>query len=337
MSASARTLSRRQTAVLLVAVLATAAVILPAFTRPAHAACKRTPNGRVLVMSNNVYEVDKQDARKTGDMRRFVTRMKEMAPGDYAPDIVLIQEARRSAVGKIKKFMENKWGCTDFAVPVNASKTGWTWINKYSKLGGKDTAVIINRKTVRVNKKGYISHGYSQSESASGEPVKVKKTAWVDVTEKSTQRGGDAPLRHILAGSVHFPRGSDFRSQTINLRLKKEFAVAIAKKFDAVQSNDNAPGQVIHVIGGDFNNYRYTIGDPTDLTPMYAALTQPPFKYIDGPIEFTTGGIPNPIDFLFSTGTPLRAGSDDNNTHNEGSPNFYSNHDLRWSLLTGGQ
>lgn len=316
-----------------------AALVLPsvlvlnlvALAPSARAGCNVTPEGRVLVMSNNVYEAERRDARKTGDMKNFVTRMKEMVPENYAPDIVLVQEVSRAAVSNIRRFMSNQFGCS-YAVPANAARKPWDWIKKYWKLSGQDTAVIVNTDSMSIGPKGHISHSYKRSQAARNDTVKVKKTAWAQVTEKNQQNQNETPLT-VLAASVHYPRGSDFRSESINRRLKKRFSVQIARFLENKKSDGTDHDAVIHVIAGDFNMKRFE-GSPNNPLPPYKVLTESPWSYVDGPIALAPGGNPNPIDFLFSTGRPLRADMDRNNNPNPGSPGFYSNHDLRWSLVS---
>ena len=330
MAHAARTRTNRSfTTILITGLVAGALVSAPGFTPDAQAACNVSPQGKVLVMSDNVYEAEKSDARTSGDMNRFVDRMKEMAP--TAPDIVLIQEARRSAVNKIRDLMAKRFGCS-FAVPVNASRSAWQWIQKYWKLGGQDTAVIVNTNSMAVRSKGFIAHDYPRSDAAKGDSVKVKKSAWVKAVEKNI--GGSSRPLTVMAASVHYPRGSDFVNDSTNLRLKKKFTEDIAARFEKNQSSGTRSDNVIHVIGGDMNNFRFE-GKATNETPMYRAITHAPWNYNDGVIDLTPSGSPNPIDFIFSTGNAARADVDKNNTHNENAPNFYSNHDLRWAMLEG--
>ena len=301
----------------------------PGFAPEAQAACNMSPQGKVLVMSDNVYEVQKSDARDPSDMRRFVDRMKEMAP--TAPDIVLIQEARKSAVRNIRDFMVKKFGCR-FSVPVDASRSAWQWIHKYWKLGGQDTAVIVNENSMAVRSKGYVAHDYNRTYAAKGESVKVKKSAWVKTVERNV--GGNAAPLTVVAASVHYPRGSDFAGDATNKRLKKVFSEQLARRLKRKQPDGDRSDKVIHVIGGDMNNNRYE-GKASNETPAYAALTHAPWSYNDGVIDLAASGSPNPIDFIFSTGNAARADVDKSSTHNENSPSFYSNHDLRWALLEG--
>jgi hypothetical protein len=288
-----------------------------------------TPEGKVLVMSDNVFEAGKGDARKSADMRNLVTRMKEMAPSNDAPDIFLVQEARKHSVWNIKRLMEKTFGC-NYTIPVNAGKSPWKWIRKYTRLKGRDTAVIVNSDSMSVIRKGYRTHPYEHSKSGPRDKVKVKKTAWVQAIEENNPNQNRRRLR-VLAASVHFPRGNSFRSDKVNKRLKRRFSVDIARFFENRLSDGTDHDEVIHVIGGDFNVKRHN-GSPRRPTLPYKTLRRRPWFYKDGPIWHTTGA-PNPIDFLFSTGKPLKARMDQSNNRHPGSKNFYSNHDLRWSLL----
>lgn len=317
---------------IVVALLAAIAVGIPAFTRQANAACRMTPEGQVLVMSNNVYETDKKDARNTRDLKNFVRRMKRKSPGGLAPDIALVQEGRKKSFQAIANFMTRKFGCK-YAINrrATASKSGWTWINKYWKLEGQDTAVIYNTTSMTLRSAGQITHDYNREDAAPRDSVKVKKTAWSKVFEKNQPAEAATPLT-VVAGSVHFPRGTDFDGDAKNMELKRVFSEDIAQSLEREQPGALPVDGVIHVIAGDFNMARYK-GSAANPLPPYRVLTSRTYGYTDGPIDHASGS-PNPIDYLMSTGKALKAGMDSSNTHNEGARSFYSNHDLRWSLLS---
>lgn len=316
---------------LVVALLASLAAAIPAFTRPAQAACKMTPEGKILAMSNNVYETQKADARRTGDLRKFVERMKLKAPNGYAPDIALVQEGRKRSMATIAKFMSAKFGCTyRIHRRATASKSGWTWLNKYWKLQGQDTAVIYNASSMTVRGAGQITHDYNREDAPASTSVKVKKSAWLKLVEKDRPAELGVPVT-VIAASVHFPRADDFKTAAKNSSIKRGWAEQLATELERKQPLGVIGDPVIHIIAGDFNMSRYEGRNKTP-TPTYRTLTSRAYPYSDGPIEHADGA-PNPIDFLMATGHHIRAGWDVNNTHNQKSKNFYSNHDLRWSLM----
>ncbi len=296
----------------------------------AQAACEKSPEGEIEVVSNNVYETEKADARKPGDMRRFVDRMAEMVP--TAPDIVLVQEVRKVAVGNIKNYLTNKFGCT-FVIPVNASKTGWRYINA-NRLIGQDTAVIVNSSSMAVEAKGFVANDYDLSLAASGTPVKVKKAAWVKVAEKDVVPGSGPDLLKVAAASAHYPRASHFKNSDVAARLAAVFSENIATKLSLALPDDSRSDHKFHVLGGDLNTHRY-VDSASNPTPMYKLMTTAPLNYKDPVIEMVQSGSPNPIDFLFTDGNGIQAQEDKNNTHNESSSDFYSNHDLRWAMIEG--
>ena len=331
--ASASMPKKSLASLMVVALLSAIAIAIPAFVHKAEAACNMTPEGQVLVMSDNVYETDKKDARNIRDMKNFVSRMKLKAPGGYAPDIALIQEGRKRSMATIANLMTKKFGCQYKISPrATSSKSGWTWVKKYWKLSGQDTAVIYNSSSMLLRGAGQITHDYDRSHAAPRDSVKAKKSAWSKVIEKNQPSALSTPLT-IVAASVHFPRGSDFESQAKNEMLKRQFSEQLAQELERKQPGGTLVDDVIHVIAGDFNMGRYK-GSVNNPMPPYRILTSRPYDYTDGPISLATSGNPNPIDFLFATGKHLKAGFDSNSTHNESSRKFYSNHDLRWSLIS---
>ena len=283
-------------------------------------------------MSNNVYEAKKRDANHSRDMNRLVKRMKEMAPSSYAPDLFLVQESRKKGVRRIRDLMTKRFDCT-FSIAANASQGAWRWIKKYWKLSGQDTAVIMNDDSMFLRSRGHISHPYSRSKAARGDSVKVKKSAWAEVREVNQPNQNRRPMT-VVAASVHFPRGSDFRNQRTNRRIKRKFSVKVARALEDKQAEGGRHDEVIHVIAGDFNMGRHYEGRPGRKMPFFKTLTHWPWNYLDGPTRLAAFGNPNPIDFLFSTGKPRKARMDASNNRHVGSKHFYSNHDLRWSLLS---
>jgi hypothetical protein len=311
-----------------------------------------SPEGRVAIVSDNVYEAEAGDAKKPADMRRFVDRLLElmdpdpdnMNPGYAAPlipDVVLVQEVRASAVASVKAALEDKTAC-DFIVAANAAKSPFHWADPKTRTKniGQDTAVLVNKKTMSVKDKGYITNSYKKRFAPRGEPVVVKKHAWARVHEKEIDDTSATNLLRVAAASVHFPRGNDFKTAAIELTLKRKFAKKIADtlqaKFADPDRNGARDDDVVHVVAGDLNNKRYLNGDPSDATPMYDLMTHAPYNYRDGVINLTPGLTnPNPIDFLFSTGNFVEAKEDEGNIWGENDPNFYSNHDLRWGIVEG--
>lgn len=303
---------------------------LPTLTGEARAACDLSPEGKVLVVSNNVYEAESSDAADPRDMKRFVGRMQEMVP--TAPDIVLVQEVRRSAVNNIRSYLESRFGCR-FSIAANASASGWRWVNNH-RIIGQDTAVIFNADSMNVLAKGHIANDYELSQAASGEPVKVKKAAWAKLREKDLVVGQGPELLTLAAASVHYPRATQFSTKAVAEALDTRFSKNIADRLESKLAEGNNQDSNIHVIAGDFNMSRFDDAPRNERGP-YRLLTHTPYNYKDGVIKLAATGSPNPIDFLFSTGNAVRAELDKYNTHDESAPDFYSNHNLRWAMLEG--
>ena len=238
-------------------VVATCLVATLAFTStPAQAVCRMTPEGRVLVMSNNVFEAGKGDARKSADMRNFVTRMGQMAPHNRAPDIFLVQEVRKSAVWKIKRLMEKRFSC-NYTIPVNAGKSPWKWLRKYTRLKGRDTAIIVNADSMNVQEKGFLTHPYERKQAGRGEKVKVKKTAWVQVIEQENPSQNRGRVR-VSRCERPLPQSRFIQERENQQKSQKEILRGHREGSSREGCRDGSKyNNVMHVIGGDFNVKRH--------------------------------------------------------------------------------
>ncbi|MDQ4143938.1 MAG: hypothetical protein M3198_09390 [Actinomycetota bacterium] len=285
-----------------------------------------TPEGRVLAFSNNAYETALEDALDSEDMDRMVGRTLQMT-FPYVPDIILLQEIRATAVERVVTMLNEQTPC-DFAVVANAGRGAWSWETP-SRLIGRDTAIVVNSDSMTWGVSGYLTHEYGPEQAAPGQPVKVKMTAWAEILERDDPSSADEPL-HLLTASVHFPRTQNFVDEDVSSALKTDFARDIVDHFDSVLPDGSPEDDTIHLIGGDFNNFRYE-GRWRNQTSLYRLMTEE-YGYTDGFIEHSKGK-PNPIDYLFSTGESLGAAADVS-THEETDPFFYSNHDLRWSVIS---
>ena len=297
---------------------------------PAVAAPRNTPPGKVLILSDNLYEADVRDSRHSADMRRFVDRSLEFSP--YVPDVLLLQEVRARAVENVRSFFTKRTG-QRFVTVVNAGRGPWKKLSEHRLLGA-DTAIVINSATMRLaGDKGRIRHSYKLRYSKAGSPVKVKLTSYALVEERGP--ASDPKLRLPVA-SLHYPKQREFTSEHASQVIKAGFSKQIAEKLKT-----KWPGsEYKRTIAGDFNNFRcmsdggYGTGGSLncDQTPAYDALTKR-YGYKDS--VFLLNGNLNPIDYIFTTGNVVNAKFDRYATTKPSNNNFYSNHQLRWALVEG--
>ena len=301
----------------------------------AAAATTKSALGKVLVVSNNAYAASPEfftasgalKSSKKNDLTQFVDETLKLTDR-MAPDVVLVQEVRKESVAFLRQKFSQKVG-QPYATAVDAKPL--EWIVKDKIMRGTDCAILINTATMKmVKKNGRAQKGYiltkHRVEDSSG-PVQEKKHAWARLAEKGT---GSKPLQ-MTAVSLHYPRSTNFKSQALDEKYKKNWSLQI-HQFINKKFPDNSPNDArMHTIAGDFNAYRLLTA--TTSPPFYNALTQSPIAYKDA--IFRMYGQGNPIDFIFTKGNVVSAKWDEGNTHTESSPAFYSNHDLRWALIEG--
>jgi endonuclease/exonuclease/phosphatase family metal-dependent hydrolase len=297
-----------------------AVVGLTSAVPPAGATLENTPVGKVLILSNNLLETNKRDARHTGDMRTFVKRAIEFAP--KIPDVLLLQEVRAKSVAVVRSLMTRRTG-QRYVTVVNAGKAPWKWIGAH-KLLGSDTAIVINSKTMKLaGDKGSMKHPYEQSQ-ARGD-VKVKKTVYALLAERGSSQ--DGALR-VPVASVHFPKQREFKSITVSQNLKERWSRQIAEKL-----SKKWPGSTNkRTIAGDFNNFRCRSGGSVGCyqTPAYNMLTKKK-GYKDAILRMHGSG--NPIDFIFTASNIVNAKWDQWQPRK--GKGFYSDHDMRWAVIEG--
>ena len=293
---------------------------------------RTTPLGQVLIVSNNVYEAESPDFRRTGDMRNFVEETLKHSP--YAPDVVLVQELRAKAAANIRDILSGKTG-HKYAIATNAGKSPWHWVRKNKIVRGIDCAVIFNTDTMRKVSGGHILTKHAVTAGNGWQPIQQKQHSWARLVERGSASAGRAPLR-LSTVSLHFPRQSNFKNLDVAHRYKREWSNQISRFLSNKYPDDPSTLADMNVIAGDFNDNRcLRAGVPTatcGFTPFYDLLVRDR-NYKDSVFEMTGKG--NPIDFIFSSGNVSDAWWDQYNPHKPSAPGFYSNHDLRWALVEG--
>ncbi|MBA2724586.1 MAG: hypothetical protein H0U53_01235 [Actinobacteria bacterium] len=254
----------------------------------------------VLVVTINLQEAWGEDLKDSSEIGQFVTTLLQRAP--YEPDVVLLQEVRRSAVLKTAKILTQKTGQT-YVSPLPLAAEPWrfdsagTWIES-------DTAILMNKTTM-------VSVG-------SGSSVKTPDP-WNEKYDR-------AKKEHAVAVLLH--RATSQKISFISLHLgappsrTAAYAAKITdwtKKIAAYQIRKHPA--MVHVMGGDFNWPKNVDGV---VQPFWNLLHQD-LGYIEGITLFTTGSSNPAVDYIFSNATAVGGGS--------GPEGSYSNHRFFWSIL----
>ena len=296
------------------------------------------------VVSDNIWAVA-PTADLATRVETFVDRMHEMftAAQVGAPDVVLVQEVRKSSAAKVRNELTSKFGCT-YAIPPNANalKAGFKWKKKFTHLLIQDTAVIVNTDSMSIAASGQVTNGYAYKHAAvkkGKRSVNIRRAAWAKVIEKGDPSVDVKKPLKVAVASVHLARTNNFKTVALSESYKAKHVGRIANALQTTLPDPDRDGEqsnpIVHVIGGDFNQNRYSQTTPTKVeSPAYSKLTNSPYKYIDGVLTLDNPS-GNPIDYLFSTGNFMAASDDETHTGVETHPTFYSQHAIRWGLIEG--
>jgi hypothetical protein len=315
-----------------VPLIATALVsVTPGSPAVAQSARATSPQGQVLVVTNNLQEAFKErDLRRMGEVRNFTERLVDQVP--YAPDVVLLQEVRRKSAAFVAERLTALTG-SSFVLAKDPGPDPWYEVGR--RVIKKETAIVINADTMRkTGAGGFLSQTHARSDGAPGHSYTVKKTAYLPVAER-----GDG-LELGLA-SAHFHLDNLLRSKEIARRYKKRWSVQIARLLKNKYPSHSA--SEIHVWGGDLNAARCV--DPKKpycaLSPFWKTITRAPYNYIDtvyrvalrddNVVEKRTGH----TDYIFSKGRAITAGSDlSYKSELRSNPDiYYSDHRFYWAVV----
>ena len=315
-------LHRTVSAGALAAVMATAA--LGALLTPAGAGPRNTAAGEVLVITSNLeegYEMEGGDLKNHFEIDNFAERVKNVIP--EVPDVVLLQEINHETSLLVARRLTARLG-QKFIVAVRPIRE--TTQEYPDKKVQTETAILLNSTTMGiVDRGGFITTSYPKSASVPGERVSVKNHAFMLAKEKAT--GVKVPLV-----SVHFAMVKLFKTKALSDEYRGKWARQIETKM-AKKYNADAPERVT-MIGGDFNTGRCYTGEfkTCKYAEFYKVLISEPHKYTD---SFDALGLPAGVDNLFTSGTPLRGGWDENGSFPENDrERYYSDHRFRWTVMT---
>lgn len=286
---------------------------------------RHTPPGQVLYVTTNLLEAwDIQDMKSQSELKTYVQRLLNQTP--FLPDVLLLQEVRLKSAKFVAEELTRQTSDT-YTVAVKPPRRPWT--QNPQRRTETDTAVVINSDTMKkVDKGGFISLTYERRHAAD-KSKRVETTRHARVLVKELD--GDMKF---AAASVHLQYGH-LASKALDYRYQKKWTSQVArvlkKRYPAAMRN----------IGGDFNETRCrdTSVGASDCTksPFWNNLVQN-WDYNDVMFEvWKTGkrGIGlGGVDFMFTTGTAVDAGSDYN--YNKNDPDqFYSDHRFFWGVAGG--
>jgi endonuclease/exonuclease/phosphatase family metal-dependent hydrolase len=274
----------------------------------------RFTGNRVLVVSVNLRETAGGDTWDDSDVEMFVRRMLRQVP--RSPDVLALQEVSAYSARHLAALLTRK-APGRFVVAVNAGSRPWRRTGR-GRAVGRDSAIVVNKKTVSVGGGGYMRLSYPASKAAPGYPVRTKYHAYALVKK----RGGRLALPVV---SIHFPRAKTFVSWRAAQKIKTQWTHTITRRLGRSFKSDTARRS--RVLAGDFNNSRCMRDSNTcKQTPAYRAAKR--LGYTDSVVALKGSG--NPIDFIFSKAPVVNARTDQTAGERK---REYSDHPFRWALL----
>lgn len=290
---------------------------------PAHsAATEVSPPGQMMVVTTNVQEVwGRADMRDQSELDNYVERLIDQLP--YLPDVVLVQEVRLKSAKYIKNLLTETTG-NAYGWGVRPPRRPWS--QNPRKRTETDSAILVNTETVaKKDGGGYISLTYERRHATDkAERVEITQHARVSVEEKA----GDLTL---AGASVHMQYGH------LQDRYVDQYQTKWTNKLARVMAEKYPNGT--RVIAGDFNKDRCAERSGArncEKAVFWKNLTGDRWSYTDSLFAVFEGGKEGVglggVDFIFTTGDPIDAGSD--TSYNKSNPEeFYSDHRFYWTLI----
>lgn len=296
------------------AVLTLVALVGPLGTG-ATAAPDASPAGEVFVVTANLQEAfNRSDYRDLREMGVFVKRLLRKVP--HRPDVLLLQDVRRSAVLKVVELLTKQTG-DRYRVAQKLRREPWQKLPN-NVWHSTETAIVTNTATMRLDGKAGFVRIRNPWGDAKGDYVEYKGQAYARAIERDT---GEV----VGLMSVHLPK-----EPVENRKTARRFGPWVDRL--ATFMTKHYPDGT-RIIGGDFNQTRCLSKDPCKEAPFWKVLTSAEHGYTDAlwtiqEPKHWKKRLPLGVDLIFTTGGVENAGGDVKNP-----PVFYSDHRFFWANL----
>ena len=275
---------------------------------------ENSPKDSLMVVTANLEEAwDVADTQTHGDMDRFVERV--LDEYRYKPDILALQEVRRSSATYVAKKLSQKSNQPYQVVVMPPTNPYFPY---KGRAGAKETSILINTKTMKVvNNGGYMpTVAKAEHEVEPNDPVFHQ--AYALLQKRDTKLLFATMSVHLL------PRG-----YLANTDLDKYYRNKWAKQMHNRMRNKfgDKPG-INYLMLGDFNQSACLRGHWSD-----CYRPSPFWKSLKGLGYEDTAKEHGPVDFIFSKGMPGALHGLDSGYKSMPRANRYSDHPFRWSVL----
>jgi hypothetical protein len=275
-----------------------------------------SPAGQVFVVTANLQEAfNREDYKNLKEMGVFVNRLLDKVP--HRPDVLLLQDVRKSAVVRVVELLTKKTG-DRYKIAQRLRKEPWQKLPN-NVWHSTETAIVVNDATMELSGKAGFVRIRNPWGNPKGDYVEYKGQAYA----RAVERDGGAVVGLM---SVHLPK-EPVENRTTAKRFGPwvdRLATFMAKHYPTA----------LRVIGGDFNQTRCLGKDPCKEAPFWRTLTSAEHGYTDAlwhemePRNWQDR-LPLGVDLIFTTLGVVNAGGDEKNP-----PVFYSDHRFFWANLT---
>lgn len=274
-----------------------------------------TPPGQVFVVTANLQEAfNRSDYKNLKEMGVFVNRLLEKVP--HRPDVLLLQDVRKSAVVRVVELLTKKTG-DRYRIAQKLRREPWEK-RPNNVWHSTETAIVVNAATMELSGKAGFVRIRNPWGNPKGDYVEYKGQAYA----RAVERDGGAVVGLM---SVHLPK-----EPVENRQTAKRFGPWVDRlaKFMKGHYPDG-----LRVTGGDFNQTRCVGKDPCKEAPFWKTLTSAEHGYTDAlwhemEPRHWKDRLPLGVDLIVTTGTVVNAGGDVKNP-----PDFYSDHRFFWANL----
>lgn len=284
---------------------------------PVLAALDDTPDDRVLVVTTNLQEAyGAADVNNLRDMRNYVDRLMKLLPNN--PDVLNLQEITAKGARLIKDKLSKVTG--DKYIVAIAPKDE-PYVLEGHVVTKNETAIVINNTTMKKEDSGgFLTTTYRAGDKAPGILREKKTQAFISVSERSTG------VLYALT-STHFSLGTVMKDKATAEKYKGKWAEQIDANLDRKYPS------ALKVVTGDFNTGRCR-GATTDklcrFTPTWKAFHDAGYR---SAVHLLTQD--GALDHIYTPAGVHRANHDFKYNRRTAGPNeYYSDHELRWALLS---
>ncbi len=274
-----------------------------------------SPAGEVFVVTANLQEAfNRSDYKNLEEMGVFVKRLLDRVP--HRPDVLLLQDVRKSAVVRVVELLTKKTG-DRYRIAQRLRKEPWQKLPN-NVWHSTETAIVTNTATMELEGKAGFTRIRNPWGNPKGDYVEYKGQAYARAVERDT--GAVVGLM-----SVHLPK-----EPVENRKTAQRFGPWVDRL--ATFMKKHYPDGT-RIIGGDFNQTRCLAKEPCKETPFWKSLTSAEHGYTDAlwtiqEPKHWKKRLPLGVDLIFSTGAVKNAGGDVKNP-----PVFYSDHRFFWANL----